>query len=167
MKTRPEEDLRVLSRKLETLELEHGKVRSEINERMQDLVDDQDKVGILYACIFLSVEDKKSLFTMMMNNHPNQFLFVLAFCDPDSDLYKKAMNNGIKSDYYDYDQFKLLKDVDREEDDVLYDLLGAYGELEECHMFVYNRLESGKTWYKSYQRVIPYLANKSNQNTVE
>ena len=109
--------------------VERIKCSAQISAAKHLLVETGNHVGIIYISRFLDEFKRDVLFSNFIERHPNDYLFVLAFADPESESYREA--EEIADLAYQQDVNNIFADVNKAKSDFLCAFLDSHSRRDD------------------------------------
>jgi len=137
-------------------------IKGPIAIKKRKLIADRNHVGILYIIRYMSFYEKDAFLTKFFERHPDEYLFILAFSNPESELYAQA--EEVANDAYEQDIYAVQKDVEKYKDEYLCEFLGVHNR-EEDYQYVFNLTEEKQRHFRSYKVAEEALINVENSKS--
>ena len=130
--------------------------------KQEELIANRNYSEILLIIRSMGSYGQEDLFAKFWGMWPHEYLFVLAFLDPDSDLYGRVMDAAVARDAHAQDVYDVQKEVRKCKDDYLCKFLQVHCK-ETDYQYVFNLTDN------EYERDLPshrdaesYLINLRN-----
>ena len=146
-KEKTELRLKRLLDQLHTLNVKRSKCVTNIARAKRSLIERCNYVGIIYISRFLDSFKRDTLFIRFLERYPEEYLFVLAFADSESDSYRQA--EEIADMAYEQNINDIREETDKVQDEHLCSFLSEYSAKEDLE-WVLNLIEK-KDWFRSYK----------------
>lgn len=102
---------------------------AQISTAKRLLVETGNHEGIIYVSRFLDDFKRNVLFSDFLERHPNDYLFVLAFADPESESYREA--EEVADLAYQQNVKNIFADVNKAKSNFLYAFLDIHSGKED------------------------------------
>jgi hypothetical protein len=129
--------------------------------KKKKLIRERNYAGILYIIRYMTAYEKDAFLTRFLYRCPDEYLFILAFADPESDLYEQAEERA--NEAYEQDIYAVREDVEKYKDEYLCRFLGVHDRVEDCQ-YVYNMTEGKERHFRSYKLAEGVLINHANES---
>lgn len=129
--------------------------------KKRDLIAKRNYTGILYIIRYMSSCEREAFLKKFFSRCPDEYLFILAFANPESDLYEQAEERA--NDAYEQDIYAIRDDVEKYKDEYLCRFLGVHDRVED-YQYVYNMTEEKERHFRSYKIAEEALINHANES---
>lgn len=136
-------------------------MRGPIAINKNKLISDRNYAGIIHIIRYMPFYEKDSFLTKLYEkNSDDNYLFILIFGNPESDLYTRAKEKAEKE--YQYDIDRMRNDVWKFKDECLSEFLKVH-DLEEDYWYVFNLTDNDDERHlSSHKKAADYLINLEN-----
>ncbi|MBO7094727.1 hypothetical protein J6V86_00595 [bacterium] len=129
--------------------------------KKRDLIAKRNYAGILYIIRYMSFYERDKFLTKFLGRCPDEYLFILAFANPETELYERAEETA--NDAYEQDIYAIREDVEKYKDDYLCKFLAVHNSMED-YQYVYSMTEEKERHFRSYKLAEEALINHANES---